>query len=327
MNVDDPGTREPSPELDSVVDADSVGSPGDLPPPGQFADLSHWGDRQPGDRDAGGTQSVPVGTTGDEASRPKRYGRLGLVALAVLALIASIVGLAERYDLTSITQSVPLGSQPSLTQVESRHGRTLFLETHGDTRRVLVQTHGQASWQLVSKDDVTAVNPSLSPSSERVAYLSEKNDGSIVIVSLLDSEEYHITSEDIEDFVRRMPSAGTKVCSWTPISWDPDGHRVAFFGCREEPPLSIVVIADVSSQSPALGIVTGSDMATLSHRQVHWSSTTELIISVIDGDAKLGHQIMTLTAPATVTSAPSTATPTSPAPTTPTQDAATPVGP
>jgi hypothetical protein len=155
-----------------------------------------------------------------------------------------------------------------------------MVETNGDLDRVLVETSGQASWLLVSRDDTTATNPAFSPDVGYVAYISEQDGGQVAIVSLTDDTRFAITSTQVEIAALTADFSGVSLCPWTSVAWAPDGRRVAFFGCREILPLSLALIADVHDpRNIGLDTIPDSDVGIFSHRQIQWLDSTHVTIS------------------------------------------------
>jgi len=297
MTDEKSGAEQAKPGVERVPEEESLETSDFAPPLEEFADLTAWSQRDEAGAPPQERGKTLPGMTADEAVRPKRYGLVAIIILVLLGVVVAIVGVIERHGLVNIMNWASSGGSPKMEMVDSRQGKVLMLETQGDFRRVIVKTPGQATWQLVSRDDTTAINPALSPDGRFVAYVSAQEDGQIVVVSLIDDALTKITSKEVGDIANKTPFLAAQICSWTPVAWDPDGRRVAFFGCREKPALSVVYVADLSGPNPVLSFVTDSEVDSGSPRQLQWSGSSEITVIGPSDDAWPGGKVKTLFVP------------------------------
>jgi dipeptidyl aminopeptidase/acylaminoacyl peptidase len=185
--------------------------------------------------------------TGATQHRPKYWG-LGIVLLLIMGAVT--VWLLGQQQLGKVSTffllDFTLRSKPEVALLESRDDKSLLLETDGKYNRVLVQQADRESWLLVSQDDFTVANPSLSPDGAWVAYLSTQEAPEIIIVPLENAERITYESADLATFGRRRDIDVASICDWTSIAWAADGEHLAFFGCAEDPPMSQVFVANFS---------------------------------------------------------------------------------
>ncbi len=298
MNGEEGSSPITEPGVESTVEENESYDMTDSPPPlEEFGNLTAWAGSEGPSLASPEEEEIPPGATRNEVMRPKRYGRWGFIIFVLLGAVVTIVGIVERQGLATIIKRLPFRGVHHIELLDPHNGKLLMLETYGDSSRVIVQTPGQASWQLVSRDDTTATNPALSPDGRSVAYVSAQEDGQIVVVSLVDDAQHRITSKEILDIAKKASFSTAKVCPWTPVAWSPDGYRVAFFGCRKKPPLSMAFVANLSGSSVVLSIVPDSEVETDSPRQLQWSGAAEVTISVPSNDAQSGDRMKTLPVP------------------------------
>jgi len=227
---------------------------------------------------------MPPGATEETRIAPRRYG-LALLILAILAALATwVLGYMQRQGpFTILSLTLP---PPSMILVDSRDGVVLMLERSGDLSRVIVETSNQGSWQLVSRDDTAATNPALSPDGERVTYVTERDDGQLVIVSIIADTRRTIDADQVQDAGDSIGFDEMQVCPWTPIAWAPTGNRIAFFGCTKEASLSVVLVGDLSDPAIPLTVIARSKAEVSAVRQLKWLDHTQLIVSTPATDAQ-----------------------------------------
>lgn len=243
--------KEPEPE--SAESLKSTRSQGDLrntPPPGAYKPPSIW-------------------------------GIVFALILVIGAVVVWLLSEQQHVALSTFLKSFTLHSVPKVTLLESRDDRSLLLETEGKRNRVLVQQAGREGWLLVSQDDFTAANPSLSSDGAWVAYLSTQDAPEIVIVPLENAERVTYTSADLATFARRRDISVVSICDWTPIAWAADGEHLAFFGCAEDPRVSQVFIADLSPEDSTLtpSLITGTVASGVEPRQILWLGANQISVT------------------------------------------------
>jgi hypothetical protein len=276
---------------------ESSNAPDSFPSREEFGDLSSWAQGEDEDLSAREEVEVAPGTTKDEVDRPKHYGKFLLIFLVLFGIIAWIAGVVQRQGLVTMFNRMLPGRTIETTLVEARDGTVLMLERNGKLSQIVAQVPGQASWYLISKDDTTATNPALSPDANLVAYLSARQEVQIAIVSLSDEKQYHITSEQAEQIGMQALITEVKICPWTTVAWSPDSHRVAFFGCRKNPPLSLALVADISGPEVVLSTISESEFDTANPRQLEWSGPTQVTIVTPSANVQQVGRVKTLSVP------------------------------
>jgi hypothetical protein len=229
---------------------------------------------------------VLPGATRETRTAPRRYG-LALLILAVLAAAATwTVGYMQRQGLLAVVPRP--GSLPptSITLVDLQNGVILMLEQSGSFSRVVVEPSDQASWLLVSRDDTTATNPALSSDGKQVAYVTERDGGQLVIVSIITDTRRTIDADQVQDAGDSIGFEKMQVCPWTPIAWAPTGNRIAFFGCTKDASLSVVLVGDLSDPAIPLTVIARSKAQASAVRQIKWLDHTHLVVSTSATDAQ-----------------------------------------
>jgi hypothetical protein len=217
---------------------------------------------------------------------------------ALLAVIAVLIGIIFWITGKGTSQNIadffdwlsPRASH-EVTMLDSRNGVVLMLERSGKTNRIIVQTADEASWLLVSQDDTTVKNPALSMNGTHVAYVSELDDGQIVIVPLNGDDRYTLSADDVKDAGKNDGFDELAICSWTPLAWAPDNDMIAFFGCAEDNSLSVVITADLTTTPPDLDIIGNSRINSSDERQLRWLDDAKLVVS----SPAVGQQPATIT--------------------------------
>jgi hypothetical protein len=219
--------------------------------------------------------------TGAIKPRSKFWG-LGIALLFIVAaLVVWLLGQQQLVRVSSFLTRLTLRSKPQVTLLESQNDKSLLLETEGKRNRVLVQQAGREGWLLVSQDDFTAANPTLSPDGAWVAYLSTQNAPEIVIVPLENAERITYESADLATFGRRRDIDVASICDWTSIAWGADGEHLAFFGCAEDPPVSQVFVAELSPEDSTLtpSLITGTVASGVDPRQILWLGANQISVT------------------------------------------------
>jgi hypothetical protein len=219
------------------------------------------------------------------ATRTRPYGRVVLLIAVLTAVAIWSLGNLPNSDLFQrLGQPKPL--PPSTTLVDSRAGLVLMLEQSGASSRVIVERADQSSWLLVSRDDHTAANPTLSPDATLVAYVTARDDGGVVVTSLVTDILITITAAQIKTAGEGAGFTGMQICPWTPVAWDPTNSRLAFFGCVEDDPLSMALVGDLTGLDPALEAVPSSKIESSVKRDLKWLDRTRITISTPATDSQ-----------------------------------------
>jgi hypothetical protein len=225
----------------------------------------------------GNADAPPPGVT-----EPPAYWGLALIIIIILGAVGfALLGVKQRGELSTLFWRLTLRSTPKVILLESRQDKSLLLEIAGEHRRIIVQQSDRESWLLVSQDDFTAANPSLSPDGAWVAYLSTQNAPEIVIVPLENAERITYESADLATFGRRRDIDVASICDWTSIAWAADGEHLAFFGCAEDPPVSQVFVAELSPEDSTLtpSLITGTVASGVDPRQILWLGANQISVT------------------------------------------------
>jgi hypothetical protein len=208
-----------------------------------------------------------------------------LLLLFVLVLLAIFVTLAGAWYRGEALSSLPklISQQDAPRQLlDVQDGKFLLLESEDKHNQVFVQLPNQAEWWYVSKGDSGVANPSLSSDGAWVAYLSIQNSPQLVIASMEQQQGVlTYTSTLLEDFGYRNNVLVTNICPWTPVAWSEDDTRLAFFGCNEDPPQSITLVADWLTATLTLQpeVITGTVISGLEPRDLLWVDTNQIAIT------------------------------------------------
>jgi hypothetical protein len=224
------------------------------------------------------------GFVDDAATKPKPIGRVLLIIAVITAFVVGLIGYVRRGSFATVVGRALFPSTPSTTLVDSYNRLVLMLEQDGDYGRVIVQKSDQGGWLLVSQDDTTATSPILSPTGQEVAYVSRRNGGQVVAVSLITGTRRLIGTKRIGDVGRHVGLGSMVLCSWTPIAWSPKGDRIAFFACAEDNSFSVATVADLLDPTITLSVIGQSKTKTSDARQIKWLDATQLVISTPDKD-------------------------------------------
>lgn len=191
----------------------------------------------------------------------------------------------DNYSVAELRRVVRSGP-PVTLPIDAQSGLVLLLEQNGVSGRVIVETDSQATWLLISKDDTTASGPSLAPDSSAVAYISQKDEGQVVIVSLVDTTRQTILASEIAKIAQSSNLDDPKLCEWSSTAWNTGSKQLAFFVCDEEKPLSIVVVVDLSTGEPELKPLTATEHNEIEKRDLKWLNETQLVVSTPAGGSQ-----------------------------------------
>jgi len=202
-----------------------------------------------------------------------------LVMLSLVALIGILLGPVRRGEIWIMFQQIVEPQTPNFELLDSRDGVALLTRTERDYSEVIVQLAGQSGWRYVSDDDFTAKFPTLSPSGEQVAYLSEANGVHIEVVLLTSDTRQFVTATIMDTFLSARQMTGLSVCSWSPVHWSPDETHLAFFACLQDPEVSYAAVVDLLSDPPPI-VWLEKDGIPEYERSLIWLDSTHLLIGV-----------------------------------------------
>lgn len=248
-----------------------------------FGDLEGWAGQEDSRRSST-ADSVPPGGVNQQGSGVKHLGKMVALVLVLLGAIVFFAGRRGPETWPAFFKTITGSENVGTTLVDSHAGVVLMLETDGDSSRVLVSRSGDAGWILVSRDDTTATNPSLSLDGERVAYLTRRGGGQIAIVSLTDNWRESIGVNLIREAASNAGLGEAGLCPWTPVSWAPMSERIAFFGCGQDDAFSVAVVATFADPDVTLSIIGASRSDVSGARQIEWLDGTCLVVSTPSGD-------------------------------------------
>lgn len=226
-------------------------------------------------------EGVRNGPPPGASERPRLWSLVLLLLIIAGAVTVTIVGAKQRGELSGLFRRVALRSRPQVILLESRQDRSLLLEIDGEGQRVIVQRPDRESWVLVSRDDFTAANPSLSPDGAWVAYLSTRDSPEVVVVPLEQPGQVRYTSADLEGFGCRSDIDVKSICPWTPIAWAMDSAHLAFFGCAEDPPMSWAFVGTLSTSTMTLqpSLIAGTVASGAEARQILWVGPDQVSVT------------------------------------------------
>jgi hypothetical protein len=247
----------------------------------------------------GGIEHTPVGSTSPVRRGLWYYGKRVLIGLVVVGVIVWAIGEVQRQGVPDLFHWLPLARAPDLQIVDACDNYVLMLETDHEHSQVLVQTSPQESWLRVSRDDSRAVNPAFSPiinsTIKYVAYLSLEGEKRIVVAPLDDTaDRIEITSAKLEATGVTDGIPEVAFCEWTPLAWDPEGRRLAFYGCRKQKPHSLVFVAQIDADPVELETIDDTQADTTDQRQLEWSGSDDIVLTM---PLPRGNQVETLPVP------------------------------
>ena len=240
---------------------------------------------------------LPVGYT-----RAQTRVKLGLHFYIIGLILASVLLGAAIWFIGDMQRSSTfarnsMSATSALSIVDSRQGIVLLFEKGDSLNNVVVDRPLQNQWTLISQSDTTASNPTLAPDGSSVAYVSQLARGQIVVASILTNTRQVITSEEIGTENIAATISRLRVCSWTTIAWHPNSNQIAFFGCGENIPISVVIVGDISGSKPVLDIIEQSKSSLMTERQLAWLDDHQLAVTVPVSDTLGGAAITTLQVP------------------------------
>ena len=202
---------------------------------------------------------------------------IGLAAIA--AVVVWTIGLARRGELRPLFRDV-LNQEPQFELIEARDGVVLLTRSEGHRSEVIVQLAGQTGWRYASNNDFTARSPTLSPSGDQVAYLSEINEVHIEVVSLITDTRQVVTAAIVDTSLSARQLTGLSVCAWSPVRWspDPDEDHLAFFACTQDPVMSYAAVVGLSPDPPRIVWLEGEGVLR-DERSLIWLDSTHLLMS------------------------------------------------
>lgn len=220
----------------------------------------------------------PIEQIGAAPPHPLSYWRIG-AAVVVLAVLL-VLSIFWKWPVAgSSWLSWSPSTSPRVLSSSQAGDSILYIQGAGDWRQVVVQQAGAANWLLVSGDDTTAAAAALADDGAAVAYRSAIPGQAITLVDLGGNRRTAIPASAIAAAGQAIQVGPLAHCPWTPLSWSPDGQRIAFFACTEaDGEGSYVAVADVAYPVQAPAILSDTLLAAPGERQVLWSGNDRVVI-------------------------------------------------
>jgi hypothetical protein len=218
-------------------------------------------------------------------------GSIVLVLMVLAAIAVAVAGCWKRSQNINVSgkSTTPL-STISQSVVPTHSGFGLIEERVGNTTRIIVKKlDPEASWLLVSRDELTATHPVLAPDTTYVAYRQgDAGDKNLVIVSLTDDTRLTLTAGRIRRAGETVGLEALYLCEeLSTVAWDSDSSRVAFFGCETNTLSSVVLIGNLAKlHTPT--VITASYVATNTNRQLNWLGQDQLEVDMPSTDLQQG---------------------------------------
>ncbi len=226
-----------------------------------------------------GTEETKPG----ETRSPVRNTGTVLVVIILFLVLSGILlyalGESQRTGSFPTLSSSTIAELTQTSLLDSRPDIVLMLEKSGTSARIVIQREGQSSWLLISQNDTTVSNPALSPDASQVAYLSKRDNGQIVISSVLSNTQVAYSSDTVQAVGTGLNQGVLRICEWTPVAWAPDNSRLAFFVCNSQRAYSSAMVAKTGEKNAPLSLVFGSDVDSDLPRELRWLNNSKLVVT------------------------------------------------
>lgn len=200
--------------------------------------------------------------------------------LVILVLSAVLIGIFWAQNPNLLVQIFDRTMTPPRSElVDAVDGRILVFRREGAVNVVEVEIDNRAASISISKGDMTAHHPSLSPDGNFVAFLSEQNDGQLVLVSLTGTERWELTNQQVVGTLGNE-FAKPVICPWTSVTWAPSANKMALFICSEQLEQSRLAVIDMLSPDIFPVLQAGSAYEGLDSRQAMWLNESEVLMTI-----------------------------------------------
>jgi hypothetical protein len=213
----------------------------------------------------------------EKAPQPKWKSILWTLAGVLLLVILSVAGTLGITKRLSAPRNASI--EPAVNAevfIAGTVGETALLLS-GDTGafseiEVLSTTTDTFAVRDLTYGKFRALAAALAPQQDRLVYVREEDGSRAVIVVNLDSGSSTVVGTG--DPQSGTVGAKTEPCSWSPVTWSPDGSRFCFFGCDKTG--SVLMVVEAETELTPFSIK-NTKAAQTPPRQVFWLNNENLL--------------------------------------------------
>jgi len=201
---------------------------------------------------------------------------IGVIVIFV-AVVTALVTLGGTKLFNRDLRSEATQSQDDIKLVGASQQLAVVMVSTGEHREIKLLDTQNLLVQDVTRGQSTALTAALSPSGERLAYVTRSTDALIVfVVEVKGGRPMSLPASALLKAGEDVGFSNLSICEWTSVSWSDDGSRFLIFTCQKDES-AITVVSVGRTLTPVILVDTLTTQQ--GPRQAIWLNDYEILFS------------------------------------------------